>query len=123
MASARIVAIRALETISGLSVPAPAIAGAEILIPIEAPMTDIKTLRPTPIEAQTIGSTKLSYSKSFWFTVWREGDARPLIKLAKPLDPMKPKCLDENDQALEYQNNNVPGNSSENSPVGGKWRN
>src|SRR5437879_12085743 len=118
MASARIVAIRALETISGLSVPAPAIAGAEILIPIEAPMTAIKTLRPTPIEAETIGSTKLSYSKSFWFTVWRARAARPLIKLAKPLNPMKPKCLDESDQALAYPNSHVPSKSAENYPVG-----
>ena len=101
-ASARIVAIRFLDTVSGLSVPAPAIAGAEILIPRAAPSTERSRLRLTPSPANNIVSaTTCLYYPALWFPVGREWQSVPLIKLAKPLDPVKPQSLNEYDQALD----------------------
>ncbi len=88
-ASARITAIRLLDTISGLSVPAPAMAGAEMLMPRAAPMTERRTLRLTPRPAQMIGSTTPLHDPA-WFLIGREWHTGSLIKLAKPLDPVKP---------------------------------
>src|SRR3972149_12220055 len=95
------IATRLLETISGLSVPAPAMAGAAMLIPSAAPMTDKNTLRPIPMAAHTIGSTMYSHIPSFWFLVGREGQTGAFIKLAKPLNPVKPQSLHENDQSFD----------------------
>src|SRR6266852_2719581 len=100
-ASANIVAIKLFETISGLSVPAAAIAGAAMLIPKAAPITLRKTARLIPRDAHTIGSTMLSWhNPSCWFYVRRESQPGPFIKLAKPLNPVKPQSLYENNQAL-----------------------
>src|SRR6266571_2436054 len=102
-ASARMVAMRLLETISGLSVPAAAMAGAAILIPRAAPITLRKTARLIPIDAHTIASTILSWhNPSCWFGVRREAQPGPFIKLAKPLNPVKPQSLHENNQTLNY---------------------
>src|SRR5881397_2554405 len=102
-ASARIVAMRLLETISGLSVPAAAMAGAAMLIPRAAPITLRKTARLIPIEAHTIASTILDWhNPSCRFDVRREGQAGPFIKLAKPLNPVKPQSLNENNETLDY---------------------
>src|SRR5690242_10940882 len=108
-ASARIVAMRLFETISGLSVPAAAIAGAAILIPSAAPITLRKTARLIPIDAQTIASTILSWhNPSCWFFVRGETQPGPFIKLAKPLNPVKSQRLYENDQSFYYHHQDVP---------------
>ncbi len=100
-ASARIVAIRFLETVSGLSVPAPAIAGAEILMPRAAPRTERRRLRLTPRPANMIGSTIYLHIPTFRFSVGGVWQTIPFIKLAKPLDPVKPQSLHENDQTFD----------------------
>src|SRR3989304_3251507 len=100
-ASARIVAMSVLETVSGRIVPAPAIAGAEMLIPMAAPMTERTILRPIPEAAQTMGSTIYPRYPTCWFSVGRERQPAAFIKLAKPFNPVKPQSLHENDQALD----------------------
>src|SRR3989454_1061691 len=100
-ASARIVAIKFLDTVSGLSVPAPAIAGAEMLIPSAAPITERSRLRLTPSPAYKIVSLIMRlYYPACWFPVGGEWQSIPLIKLAKPLDPVKPQSLNENNQTF-----------------------
>ena len=54
-ASARIVAMKVLNMTSGLSTPAPAMAGPEIPMPIPAPIADRRTLSPPPRPAQNVG--------------------------------------------------------------------
>src|ERR1700751_900394 len=54
-ASARIVAMNVFSMTSGLSTPAPAIAGPESPIPSPAPIADRRTLRPAPRPAQNVG--------------------------------------------------------------------
>ncbi len=103
-ASARIVAIKLLDTISGLSVPAPAIAGAEMLIPRAAPMTDRRRLRLTPRPAHMIGSTTSWHNPACRFLIGREWQTTAFIKLAKPLDPVKPQSLNENNQPFNNHN-------------------
>src|SRR6266511_3414599 len=46
-----------LSMTSGLSTPAPAIAGPEIPIPSPAPMADRRTLSPAPRPAQKVGQS------------------------------------------------------------------
>src|SRR3990172_8553545 len=103
MASAteRIAAIRVLETVSGRSVPAPAMAGAEMLIPRAAPLTERTILRPIPPAAPTMGSTIYPRYPTCWFSVGRERQPAAFIKLAEPFNPVKPQSLHENDQALD----------------------
>src|SRR5437867_6586694 len=102
------VAIRLFDTISGLSVPAAAIAGAAMLIPRAAPMTLRKTARLIPRDAHTIASTILSWHcPSCWFYVRREAQPGPFIKLAKPFNPVKPQSLHENYQTLNYHDQKI----------------
>src|SRR5207237_5764847 len=54
-ASARIVAMKVFSMTSGLSTPAPAIAGPEIPMPRPAPIADRRTLSPAPRPAQNVG--------------------------------------------------------------------
>src|SRR3989442_12858178 len=54
-ASARMVAMNVFSITSGLSTPAPAIAGPEIPIPRPAPMAERSTLSPAPKPAQNVG--------------------------------------------------------------------
>src|SRR6266705_6294101 len=56
-ASAKIVAINVLSMTSGLSTPAPAIAGPEMPIPRPAPIAERRTLRPAPKPAQKVGQS------------------------------------------------------------------
>src|SRR6266571_2818751 len=120
-ASARMVAMRLLETISGLSVPAAAIAGAAMLIPRAAPITLRKTARLIPIDAHTIASTILCWhNPSYWFRVRREVQPGPFIKLAKPLNPVKPQSLYENYQAFNYHNEKVSTHGPWNAPCNEK---
>src|SRR5215472_17257904 len=49
------VAMNVLSMTSGLSTPAPAIAGPERPMPIPAPIADRRTLRPAPRLAQNVG--------------------------------------------------------------------
>src|SRR5437762_9443828 len=54
-ASARMVAMNVFSITSGLSTPAPAIAGPEIPIPRPAPIADRRTVSPAPKPAQNVG--------------------------------------------------------------------
>src|SRR5215831_15713333 len=109
-ASARMVAMRLFETISGRSVPAAAMAGAAMLIPRAAPITLRKTARLIPIEAHTNASMLSWHDPSCWFYVRREAQPGPFIKLAKPLNPVKPQSLYENNQTFNDHHQNVSAN-------------
>src|SRR5713101_663329 len=56
-ASARMVAMNVFSMTSGLSTPAPAIAGPEIPMPRPAPIADRRTLSPAPKPAQKVGQS------------------------------------------------------------------
>src|SRR5437899_12755202 len=56
-ASARMVAMNVFSMTSGLSTPAPAIAGPEIPMPRPAPIAERRTLRPAPKPAQKVGQS------------------------------------------------------------------
>src|SRR6266702_1911846 len=56
-ASARMVAMNVFSMTSGLSTPAPAIAGPEIPMPRPAPIADRRTLSPAPKPAQNVGQS------------------------------------------------------------------
>src|SRR5439155_26691489 len=117
-ASARMVAMNVFSITSGLSTPAPAIAGPEIPIPRPAPIADRRTLSPAPKPAQNVGqrvteesveqSTAISwYNPAHWFLIGREWVAGPFIKLTKPFNPVNPQRLNENNQALENHNKDI----------------
>src|SRR6266702_4331587 len=57
-ASARIVAMNVFSITSGLSTPAPAMAGPEMPIPKPAPIADRRTLSPAPRLAQNVGQVE-----------------------------------------------------------------
>src|SRR5207249_3135525 len=52
---ASMVAMKVFSITSGLSTPAPAMAGPEIPIPSPAPMAESRTLSPAPSPAQNVG--------------------------------------------------------------------
>src|SRR6266571_1046645 len=54
-ASASMVAMKVFSITSGLSTPAPAMAGPEMPIPSPAPMAESRTLSPAPSPAQNVG--------------------------------------------------------------------
>src|SRR5437660_11455727 len=54
-ASARMVAMNVFSMTSGLSTPAPAMAGTEIPMPRPAPIADRRTLSPAPKPAKNVG--------------------------------------------------------------------
>src|SRR5207247_11444249 len=105
-ASARIVATNDCSITSGLSTPAPAMAGPEMPIPKPAPIADSRTLSPAPRLAQNVGQVKDQRRPLVWhnpahrFLIRRECVAGPFIKLTKPFYPVKPQRLHKHDQSF-----------------------
>src|SRR5438128_11361835 len=102
--------MKVLNMTSGLSTPAPAIAGPEIPIPIPAPMAERRTLSPPPRPAQNVGhrvtdvrvaqSTTWLHSPTCRVSVGSVRRYGSFIRLAKPFNPVKHQSLHKNDQTF-----------------------